>query len=855
MASRGAPPIADDDWRLERVWADPGGLVGWFTHVDHKSIGRRYIATAFGFFLAGGLLAALMRIQLARPDSRIFSPDLYNQIFTTHGTTMMFLFAVPAMQGLGVYLVPLMIGARTIAFPRLVAYSYWMFLFGGIFLFAAFLFRAAPQVGWFAYAPLTESLYTPNKGADVWAQLITFTEVAALAVAVSLITTVFKLRAPGMTLNRIPVFVWAQVVTSFMVLFAMPAVMFASTALILDRLVNTHFFDSHAGGDALLWQHLFWFFGHPEVYIIFIPATGIVSTIVSTFCRRPLFGYLPVVLSLVATAFMGFGLWVHHMFATGLPQLGESFFTASSMMIAIPTGLQFFCWMATIWTGRVSLKTPMLWIIGFFVIFLAGGLTGVMLAAVPLNIQVHDTFFVVAHLHYVLIGGAVFPLFGAFYYWWPKITGRMLSERAGVWIFGLLFTGFNLTFFPMHVLGLHGMPRRIYTYAAATGWGVLNATATFGALLIGLAVLGFLASVIIALRSGAAADNPWDAGTLEWTTSSPPPHSNFLRLPTVNGRDPAWDNVPDQPVIVGLRHGVRDVLVTHVLDADPDHRLQSPGASAWPLATAVATTMLFIWSIFTPWGVVYGAGPLFLAMIGWFWPASVTEGGTEAWPFSRRRTLPMPGEAPGAGGSIASSGQTAAVDVSRLAPGAFGSRSLMWWGTTGIIVIEGTLFALAICSYFYLAARADRWPPPGTAPPMLRWGTINTVLLLASLVPNELTKRAAERTNLLDVRLWLAASVFFAFAFNVIRVFEFARLNVRWSDNAYGSIVWMLLGLHTTHIVTDCLDSLVLLALMIIGPVEEKRFVDVQQNSIYWYFVVAAWLPMYSVIYWAPRLL
>src|SRR3954469_12954399 len=321
-------PHADDDFRmLERTWADPQGAYGWLTHVDHKSIGRRYLVTAMAFFLLAGLLAALMRLQLSRPDNPLLGPDLYNQIFTTHGTTMMFLFAVPVMQGLGIYFVPLMVGARAIAFPRLVAFSYWMLLFGGIFLYVSFFLNAGPDVGWFSYPPLSESLYTPSKRADVWAQLITFTEVASLAVAVSLITTVFKMRAPGMTLNRIPLFVWSQVVTSFMVIFAMPAVMLASTSLILDRLVNTHFFDVEHAGDPLLWQHLFWFFGHPEVYIIFIPGSGLVSTIITAFSKRHMFGYLAVVLALVSTAFMGFGLWVHHMFATGLPQLGESFFT------------------------------------------------------------------------------------------------------------------------------------------------------------------------------------------------------------------------------------------------------------------------------------------------------------------------------------------------------------------------------------------------------------------------------------------------------------------------------------------------------------------------------------------------
>jgi cytochrome c oxidase subunit 1 len=466
------------------------------------------------------------------------------------------------------------------------------------------------------------------------------------------ITTAFKFRTPGMTLNRIPIFVWAQVVTSFMVIFAMPAVMLASTALILDRLVGTHFFDVEHGGDALLWQHIFWFFGHPEVYIIFIPGTGLVSTIVATFSRRPMFGYLATVLSLVSTAFMGFGLWVHHMFATGLPQLGESFFTAASIIIAIPTGIQIFCWIATMWSGRISLQTPMLWLLGFFAIFVAGGLTGVMLAAVPLNTQVHDTFFVVAHFHYVLIGGAVFPLFGALYYWFPKMTGGSLSERLGRWVFGLFFLGFNLTFFPMHVLGLHGMPRRVYTYPAGMGWDTLNLLASLGAVLMACGVVLFLIDAARALATDpVAADNPWNAGTLEWATSSPPPHSNFLRPLTVSGREPLWSNPPDQPVIVGLRVDARDVLVTHVLDAEPDHRLLLPEPSIWPFLTGVTVSILFIWSIFTPWGVVYGALPVFVTMVGWFWPKSASEGGTQLWPFSHRM-LPRPNELPATGGAI-----------------------------------------------------------------------------------------------------------------------------------------------------------------------------------------------------------
>jgi cytochrome c oxidase subunit I+III len=439
---------------LERTWCEPRGFWGWFMHVHHTSIGKRFMVTAFVFFTLGGILALIMRLQLARSANQLLGPDRYNVVFTMHGSTMMFLFAVPMMfEALSVYLVPLMVGARNIAFPRLNAYSYYLYLFGCIFLWTMFLLNSGPDMGWFSYVPLAGPAFTPGKRADTWAQMITFTEVSGMCVAVETLVTVFKLRAPGMTLNRIPIFVWAQSVTAFSVIFAMPAIMLASTSLILDRMVSTQFFNPAEGGDALLYQHMFWFFGHPEVYIIFLPGTGIVSTILAAFSRRKVFGYLALVLSTVATGFIGFGVWVHHMFATGLPQMSLSFFTAASLMIVIPAGVQFFCWITTVCTGKLNLKTPLLWVFGFFFIFLIGGLSGVMLASVPVDWQVHDTFFVVAHFHYVLIGGAVFPLFGAMYFWLPKITGRMLSERLGQVNFWLFFVGFNLTFFPMHLLG------------------------------------------------------------------------------------------------------------------------------------------------------------------------------------------------------------------------------------------------------------------------------------------------------------------------------------------------------------------------------------------------------------------
>ena len=611
---------------LNRTWATGGGLWAALSTVDHKIIGRRYIVTAFVFLLLGGILSLAMRLQLSQPEARFISPDRYNQIFTMHGTNMMFLFAVPVMEAMAVFLVPLMVGTRNIAFPRLNAFSYWMFLAGGILLWVAFAVDTGPDVGWFAYVPLAGPQYGAGKRADIWAQMITFTEVSALAVSVELVVTVFKQRAPGMSLDRIPLFVWSMLVTSFLVILAMPAIMIASTSLILDRLVGTHFFNPAEGGDVLLYQHLFWFFGHPEVYIIFLPAVGMVSTIVATFSQRPVFGYLAMVMALVTTGILAFGLWVHHMFVAGLPRLGESFFTASSMAIAVPAGLQIFCWIATLWLGRPVFKTPLLFVLGFIFTFVIGGMTGVMVASVPFDTQVHDTYFVVAHFHYVLVGGAVFPLLGAIYYWFPKFTGRMMSERLGRWVFGLIIVGFNLTFFPMHILGLQGMPRRIYTYQPEMPWAGLNMFISLSAVILAAGFLLFFYDVVRSARSGArAVENPWHASTLEWATVSPPPAYNFAHIPVVNDGQPLWTQGPELLVAGGLRVDRRELLVTSVVAALPEARDASPGHSIWPLFAAIATTIVLIWSIFTPWAVVWGSVPVAVALTGWFWPKGVAE--------------------------------------------------------------------------------------------------------------------------------------------------------------------------------------------------------------------------------------
>ncbi len=527
----------------------------WLMTTDHKKIGLMYIVTGLFFFLSGGLEALLIRTQLAVPNGKVLAPQIYDQVFTMHGMTMIFLFVMPTLTGFGNYVVPLMIGARDMAFPRLNAFGYWVVLFGGMFLEFSFVFNSAPNGGWFQYTPLSEAMSvngvatcgnavtcTPGMNADFWALGVLLLGVSSIAASVNFIVTILKLRAPGMTLNRMPLFTWMTLVTAFLLLFALPSLSAASILLLLDRHLGTHFYQAAYGGDPLLWQHLFWSFGHPEVYILILPAFGMISEIVPVFSRKPLFGYTFVAWSGVAIGFLSFTVWAHHMFAVGLPPIAQAFFATSTTIIAIPTAVKIFNWCATMWGGKISFKVPMLFATGFIAMFLIGGLNGVALAVVPFDYQVTDSYFVIAHLHYVLFGGSALAIFGGFYYWFPKMTGKLMSERLGQLHFWLVFIGLNLAFFPMHILGLLGMPRRVYTYPTGLGWDTYNLIATIGAFTIGVGVMVFLWNIVASLRSGEPAGaDPWDAFTLEWDTPSPPPHYNFLTVPIVRSRRPFYD--------------------------------------------------------------------------------------------------------------------------------------------------------------------------------------------------------------------------------------------------------------------------------------------------------------------------
>ncbi len=577
------------------------GVWSWITTVDHKRIGILYGVSAILFFLLGGSEAFLIRMQLASADADLISSGVFSQLFTMHALTMVFLAIMPLGAAFFNFLIPLQIGARDVAFPRLNALSYWLFLFGAILLNSSFVFGGAPDAGWFAYANLTSSTYSPGDSMDYFTLGLLVLGISSLAAALNFVVTILNMRAPGMTLMRMPVFTWMALVVSFLLVFALPILTVGLIELLFWRFFDMPFFSAEFGGDPLLWQHIFWLFGHPEVYILILPAMGIVSEILPTFSRKPLFGYTAVVFAGVSIAFLGFAVWAHHMFTVGLGPVAIAAFSASTMLIAVPTGIKVFNWMGTIWGGSLDLRTPMLFAIGFIALFTIGGLSGVMHAAASSDAQQQDTYFIVAHIHYVLFGGAIVAVIGGIYYWFPKFSGHMYNETVGKINFWLMFLGMNLTFFPMHFLGLDGMPRRIYTYDANMGWDLWNGVATMGSLVLGLSFLIFIYNMVTSWLNGEPAEaDPWDGRTLEWSIASPPPEYNFEEIPIVYDRDAWWAEKRGK-----VQHGVP----VGGGSGEEEHSIHMPQPSYWPIVVSIGL-------IIASYGLVYNSGNFIVATIG-----------------------------------------------------------------------------------------------------------------------------------------------------------------------------------------------------------------------------------------------
>ncbi len=612
---------------LDALWETGPGLKGWLSSVDHKELGLRYIVTAFVFLALGGLEALAMRLQLAGPERHLIPPDAYDMLFSTHGMTMIFLYAFPVLSGFSIYLWPLMLGTRDMAFPRANAFSYWVFLASGLFMYAGVALGYGPNAGWFNYVPLANKAFNAGPNMDFYSLGMVFFGISTTVGSANFVVTFYRLRCPGMSFDKVPILTWGTLTASAANLLVVPAVSLAFFMLWMDRQVGTHFFDVPRGGQALLWQHLFWIFAHPWVYVVVLPAMGMVSDALPVLCRRPIVGYTPVALSTLATMILGFGVWVHHMFATGLPNLALSFFSAASILITLPSAVAVFAWTATIWLGRPVINTAFLFFSSMIVLFVIGGVSGFMTGSVPVDWQLTDTYFVVAHLHYVLIGINVWPVCGALFFWFPKFTGRMMDERWGQVSFWTMFTGLNVGFFPMHVLGLLGMPRRIYTYPAHMGWDVLNLVTSLGSFLFGFGVVLLLLNVFLsALRGRKAQANPWGASTLEWSVSSPPPPYNFAVIPQVGSRYPLWEeelqgerrSVLDRGMV--LDHG-KEMLATTPLESRPEVVLKVADDSLAPFVMTLGLCVFFTGLLLRSWGLAAaGLAASAAALLVWLWP-------------------------------------------------------------------------------------------------------------------------------------------------------------------------------------------------------------------------------------------
>ncbi|SDD94858.1 cytochrome c oxidase subunit I+III [Massilia sp. PDC64] len=702
----------DDLARLEDVWRTRRGW-RFFSSVNNTNIGLLYIGTALLFFILAGVLGLLMRVQLAVPGNGFLGAETYNQVFTMHGSVMMFLFAIPIVEAIAVYLLPNMLGARDLPFPRLSAYAYWAYAIGGLAFFCTLFVGLAPDGGWFMYPPLTGLKYSPGLNADFWLLGIGFIEISAIAGAIELIVGILFTRAPGMALGRMPVYAWAMLVVGVMIVFAFPAVIAGTALLELERAFDWPFFLADRGGDPLLWQHLFWFFGHPEVYIIFLPAAGMVSTIVPTLAGTRLVARRAIIAALVGVGVFSFGLWAHHMFTAGLGTLEMGFVSAASMAVAVPTAIQVFAWIATLWKGKVKANAPTLFLLGFMAIFVLGGLTGIMVAVIPFDWQVHDTYFVVAHFHYVLIGGMVFPVFAALYYWLPLVNGNRLSEGLARWVFGLMFVGFNVAFFPMHVTGLLGMPRRVYTYAADLGWNGLNLLSTVGAFVFALGVLLFAWDAWRSLRRPERpVGNPWHAPTLEWLPSED--YGN-RSIPRIDSIDPLWDRPELVREVEEGRHylprtatGARETIATSPVAAAPRYVLVLPGDSWLPLVAAAGTAAFFLLLTVKLYVLAWICGiAAVAAVLGWMWQSD--------------RESAITGVDIGHGQSIP--------------VGAGGTASHAWWAAIVMLVVDLSIFACFAFAYVHVTMRLTVCPPPGATLPSQDAALVSAgLLVLGSLL-------------------------------------------------------------------------------------------------------------------------
>ena len=822
-----------EERQLRAVWENPRGWRYW-TSVNNTQIGLWYGSAAFSFMLFAGLLGLLIRAQLAVPENDLLSAETYNQVYTLHGTVMMFLFAVPIFEAVAIFLLPPMLGARELPFPRLGAFGFWSFLIGGVFVCGSIFFGAAPNSGWFMYPPLATSEQA-GIGADIWLLGLSFIEVASLAAAVELIVGIMKCRAPGMRINLMPLFAWYLLIVAGMILFAFPPLIAGDLLFEMQRMFDWPFFDPGRGGDPLLWQHLFWIFGHPEVYIIFLPAIALLAMIVPTFAGRPIVGYSWIVLAAVGTGFLSFGLWVHHMFATGLPQISLAFFSAASGAVAIPTGVQIFVFIATMLAGRVIFSIPMLFAIGGLAIFVMGGLTGVMVALVPFDWQAHDSYFIVAHLHYVLIGGMLFPVFAGLYYYYPLIDGRHMSDKVGRFAFWMMFTGFNIAFLPMHLTGLRGMPRRVYSYPADIGWDWLNLVSTMGAVVLGIGMFAVVVDVTLHRRKQPKGEvNPWNAGTLEWV-SEPEENWGVRSIPRIESRYPLWDqgNLATEVkagewYLPDAKEGRRETLVTSVLDAEPEQVLRVGGTSYMSILSAILLGTVFIALTFKWWIVSLLSGIGFIAaVIYWLWT------GTGEIPEKDEKDI---------GHGISLPLYTTGV------------KSAGWWAMFITMTGDGTAFASLIFGYFFFwTIHADF--TGGLAGPGMLWPMIALALFAlawaATLGAREMNGQGA----LMAARLLLGAGALLSAAGCVAVLAGPWTTGMDPTAHVYPAIVWILVIWTAIHGVLGIIMQLYCLSRSLAGRLTQRHDMELHNIALYWHFMLVTAVITFGVVGLFPEAL